>query len=470
LSVREVGQVLTRPGVIIVAPPWPRSGSGNLFAAQAAAHARRCARVFLLLTPLGRGFARHKTALWEDVLSAMKYPDVETVSYPRTGRRRVLGYLEWLRAGRDDLLAISARYGASGRTPGDLGSFVAATRVEMIHANHVFSVPLAQRVADIVQDAWGQRPRIVLDTHDVQSDAFAVRQKRNPFSRRLDTHNDLLRTELALCAQADTLVHVTQADRDFFANHLPQKSHTVVLPTLDPGTEAELMRLRREPAPAGAGLVYLGNRHEANLVTLRWLLTEVLPLVAPEVAQRVRIAGAIGGLLGRRDPDLFRRHASLFVGEVPSLLDLYAGATAVLAPAAAGTGTSIKLIEALCAGKPVLTTGLGLRGLPAGEMTGGDIHVCDDAAEFAAAMSRLSNAGAPAAAASPANAGLYDRLFSNARYFAALDDLIDGGGPTSQGRKGKLASRRAVESTALIEKERCDCPGLTVNAAARQDR
>lgn len=413
-------------GVIVLAPPWPRSGSGNVFAAQAAAHARRGARVFLLLTPLGRGFAHAKTALWQDALSAMRYPGVETVAYPRTGRRRLRAYLEWVLAGRDDSLALTARYGAAGRMPAELGSFLDATEVDLVHANHVFCMALAQRVARMVHSAQGRRPRILLDTHDIQSDAYAVRHKKNPFSRRLDSRDELLRTELALCAAADAFVHVTQADCDFFAAHLPGKRHQVVLPTLDPATEAELIRRRGAGRPGGAGcFLYVGNQHEANLATVRWLLTEVLPLAGPGVADRVRIVGAIGGMLSRRDPDLFRQHAPLFVGEVPSVFDFYADARAVLAPATAGTGSSIKLIEALCIGKPVLATGLGLRGLPAGAAAGADIEVADTAAGFAAALSRRSDAAA-SPSFSAANAALYDRLFSNARYFAELDDLVYG--------------------------------------------
>jgi glycosyltransferase involved in cell wall biosynthesis len=410
-------------GVIVLAPPWPRSGSGNLFAAQAAAHARRCARVFLLLTPLGRGFSVSKTSVWEDAVSAMAYPGVEAVSYPRVGRRRVRAYLQWLRAGCDDALAIMARYGASGRLPAELAGFLASTHVDLIHANHVFSIPLAQRIAAIVRHMQGRRPRILLDTHDIQSDAFAARQKKNPFSRRLDSRQDLLVTELALSAQADALVHLTQADRDFFAAHLPGKRHALVPPTLDPASEAELVR-RRGASPPDGSFLYVGTQHEANLVTVRWLLSEVLPRAGPGVAGRVRIVGAIGRLLSRRDPALYEQHASLFAGEVASIFDIYGEAQVVLAPAMAGTGTSIKLIEALCVGKPVLTTTLGLRGMPAGEMAGADIQVHDTAGGFAEALTKLSGPSTPTV--SGANAALYDRLFSNERYFADLDAIVDG--------------------------------------------
>jgi glycosyltransferase involved in cell wall biosynthesis len=426
-------------GVVVVAPPWPRSGSGNIFAAQVAMHVRRGARVFLLLTPTGRGFAHHKKEIWRDTVASMRYPGVETVAYPRTGRGRVRAYLEWLRAGRDDALAIMARYGASGHLPAELHSFLASVWIELIHVNHVFSMPLSQRVARLVRRTQGRHPRILLDTHDIQSDAIHAGGKKNPLSRRFDSHVNLLRTELALCTQADALVHVTQADCDFFAARLPEKHHAVVLPSLDPTSEAELVQRRGTGGPTGSDLLYVGNQHEANLATVRWLLTEVLPLAGPGVAGRIRILGSIGGLLRRRDPALYQRFAPLFVGEVPSVFDLYSGARAVLAPALAGTGTSIKLIEALCAGKPVLTTSLGLRGLPAEAMTGTDIEAHDTAAGFAAALTRWCEDATSPPAFSEGNAALYDRVFSNEQYVRRLDGLVSGY-PLAYGLPSKAGS------------------------------
>jgi glycosyltransferase involved in cell wall biosynthesis len=424
-------------GVIVVAPPWPRSGSGNIFAAQVAAHARRGARVLLLLAPTHRGYARHKTEFWRDAVVSMRYPGVDTVAYPRTGRGRIRAYVNWLRAGCDDTLAISARYGASGRLPADLRPFLASVQVGLVHVNHVFCMPLALRVARLVHRIQGRRPRILLDTHDIQSDVIFARRESNPLARRLDSHAELLRTELALCAGADALVHLTRADRDFFASHLLDKHHVVVLPTLNPAHEMELARRRGQgqpgatpgvgpgDEPGGAWLIYVGNEHYANLVTVRWLLAEVLPLAGPGVADRIRIIGAIGGLLKRRDPELFSRHATVFAGEVASIFEFYSRARAVLAPALAGTGTSIKLIEALCAGKPVVTTTLGLRGLPAGELADADIEVHDDAAAFATALTRFVDGVPSVPAISRANAALYDRLFSNNRFFAALDAVVE---------------------------------------------
>jgi hypothetical protein len=417
----------SRPAVILLAPPWPRSGSANLFAAQAAAHARRGARVLLLLAPLERRWHRPSRAgFWADAVAAMRFAGVEAVAHPRPEAGKLLSWCQWALAGRDDAMAISARYAATGRLPPELAGLMASARVDLIHANHVYAIRLAQRLARMLERSQGRRPRILLDTHDVQSDArAAAKDCINPHARRPDGHADLLRTELALCAEADALVHLTEADRDFFTCCLPAKRHALILPTLHPATEAELVGRRGRRRGAAFDFLYVGNHHEANLATVRWLLREVLPLTRPDVAGRVRFVGNIADLLGSREPALLERWRHLFIGEVPSVLDFYTAAKAVLAPAAAGTGTSIKLIEALCGAKPVLATTLALCGLPRGAVGGDDIHVHDTAADFADALVHLADAEGARAATSPANAALYDRLFSNARYFAALDDVLD---------------------------------------------
>jgi glycosyltransferase involved in cell wall biosynthesis len=415
-----------RPGVIILAPPWPRGGSSHLFAAQAAAHLRRGARVLIMLTPLDRSHRPDRTDFWADAVAGMTFPGVEAVVYPRAEPGRLRPYCAWLPAGRDDLIAITARHAACGRLPREFAEFAASGSIDLIHANHVFSMGLAQRLARIVERAHGRRPHILLETHDVQSDAVVAKGRRNPHSHGLDAHADLQRTELALNARADTLVHLTQADYAFFARGLPGKRHALILPTLNPQGEAELVRRRGMNEPRGFDFVYAGKNHEANLSTVRWLLQDVLSLVSRDVSDRIRIVGSIGDFLNTHDPALFRRYRHLFVGQLPSIFDFYTGAKAVLAPAVAGTGTSIKLVEALCVGKPILATSRALRGLPDGETARADIHVHDSAAAFAAAMTRLAGAAAPIPAARLANAAPYDRLFSNARYFAALDGLLDG--------------------------------------------
>ncbi len=86
----------------------------------------------------------------------------------------------------------------------------------------------------------------------------------------------------------------------------------------------------------------------------------MLPL-APDVP--VQILGNIDRELHSRAPGLYKAHAASFRGRVGDLHDAYRSAAAVLLPATAGHGISIKTIEALSCGAPLIATPLAFRGL-----------------------------------------------------------------------------------------------------------
>jgi glycosyltransferase involved in cell wall biosynthesis len=64
-------------------------------------------------------------------------------------------------------------------------------------------------------------------------------------------------------------------------------------------------------------------------------------------------------------------------------------ATVVAVPIRAGSGTRVKILEALAAGKPVVTTTIGCEGLDVTPER--DVIVCDEPAQFAARIVELLN-------------------------------------------------------------------------------
>jgi hypothetical protein len=142
----------------------------------------------------------------------------------------------------------------------------------------------------------------------------------------------------------------------------------------------------------------------------------------------------------------------------------------VLAPATAGTGSSVKLIEALCAGKPIVATSLALRGLPRAHMIGEDLHVHDAAADFADALTRLSGQPHAAPMGEGANAALYDRLFSNARYFAALDAVVSdlsGSGAVAWRSAGNGTRHEAPDRVSGAEESLAPAQNLRIKPTRR---
>ena len=74
--------------------------------------------------------------------------------------------------------------------------------------------------------------------------------------------------------------------------------------------------------------------------------------------------------------------------DVAKLHDAYRNAAAVLLPATAGHGISIKTIEALSCGAPLIATPLAFRGLGINAAGLPNVTVTEDAAGFAAALRR----------------------------------------------------------------------------------
>jgi glycosyltransferase involved in cell wall biosynthesis len=74
-------------------------------------------------------------------------------------------------------------------------------------------------------------------------------------------------------------------------------------------------------------------------------------------------------------------------GRVPSVEPYYAGAHAVIVPVLFGSGTRLKMVEAMVQRRPIVATAIGAEGLPA--EPGRDYLEHDDAAGFADALVRL---------------------------------------------------------------------------------
>lgn len=139
------------------------------------------------------------------------------------------------------------------------------------------------------------------------------------------------------------------------------------------------------PLPTAPSLVFVGTLgFLPNVEGIRWFCDEVLPVVrraVPEVT--LTIVG--------RDPvpevrALAGDHVEV-VASPPSVLPYVQGARVALVPIRIGSGTRLKALEAMAAGRPVVGTTIGLDGL--GIVDGQHAMVRDDAAGTAAAVVRL---------------------------------------------------------------------------------
>jgi glycosyltransferase involved in cell wall biosynthesis len=245
-------------------------------------------------------------------------------------------------------------------------------RVDLIHCNHFFCMPVAVRLRKRYDCP------IVLDTHDLQARQYVLRNRATWALPPVARYEDMLAVELDAMRPADISVHLNAEEAEAFQKLLPDKRHGLLYPTVN-----------AIPAgPGGGDPIIVASAHSANFLSLVWFLKEVLPL-APDVP--VRIFGNIDCEIQRGAPSLFKAHAGLFRGrvEVEDLHDAYRTAAAVLLPVTAGHGISIKTIEALSSGAPLIATPLAFRGLGIDAAALPNVTVAEDAGGFATALRRV---------------------------------------------------------------------------------
>lgn len=116
-----------------------------------------------------------------------------------------------------------------------------------------------------------------------------------------------------------------------------------------------------EPAPEASETVLFAGTftHPPNRDAAGWLAREIMPALRPLRPQaRLRIVGSAPppDLLGLAAPDIE------IVANAPAIAPHLAAAALVIAPVRDGGGMRMKVLEALAAGKAVVTTPLGAEG------------------------------------------------------------------------------------------------------------
>ena len=160
-----------------------------------------------------------------------------------------------------------------------------------------------------------------------------------------------------------------------------------------------------------------------NDLAVRWLLSEVLPLLLRSVPQaRIDVIGK------NPSPEVTAMAAAApgavrLLGFVPDPLPHLTGACALLNPPRFASGIKLKVLDALAVGTPVVSTAAGADGLHTGAEHG--VVIADSAAGFAAAMAELCDPVRNARVSAGARRHCTER-FSRDAVFAQYDTLFPG--------------------------------------------
>jgi glycosyltransferase involved in cell wall biosynthesis len=283
---------------------------------------------------------------------------------------------------------------------------------------------------------------LVLFTHNVEAEIFR---------RHADVAaNALLRAVWASQARkmeafetraargADGVVAVSERDAAHF-RALVRPDRVLTIPT---GVDLDYFRhapCREAPGDRGGTVVFTGSMDwPANVDGIRYLMDDVWPRVAaarPD-ARMIVIGHSPPRALVQAAAD--RKLAWTFTGFVDDVRVHAAAAHAYVIPLRVGGGTRIKAFEAMAMGCPVVSTSIGIEGLPV--IAGRHFLAGDTPGAFAAAVLTLLSDAAKRDMLSSEARELVERRFSHRAAAAAFEDAC-----LRTLTRGRPAAERAAE-------------------------
>ena len=137
---------------------------------------------------------------------------------------------------------------------------------------------------------------------------------------------------------------------------------------------------------APAHLIYIGSMDwYPNEDAVAFFADEILPGIQDKVSD-VQFS-IVGGNPSARVQRLAEREGVVVTGRVPEIKPYFAEATVFVVPLRIGSGTRLKILEALAMGKAIVSTSVGAEGLDLKD--GEEIFIADEPIAFADAVTRL---------------------------------------------------------------------------------
>ncbi|MBB6430442.1 glycosyltransferase family 4 protein [Algisphaera agarilytica] len=229
------------------------------------------------------------------------------------------------------------------------------------------------------------RSDLLLDIDDPEHARTARRVElcgETPDARTLRDMAKVKRFELDAAASARVSFVCQPVDRDRFNDPKPEVApNAVQTPDEYPGYQ-----------PDPDTLLFVGNLNAGmenpNVQGLMWFLDEVWPAISEKRPDtRLRIGGKTSAMVSERLDELPGRVERL--GFVPDMAEAVRSAAVNLAPIQFGTGTRIKVLDALANGGAVVGTTLACEGI--GVEDGKHVRLADTPEAFADACVELLN-------------------------------------------------------------------------------
>ena len=225
--------------------------------------------------------------------------------------------------------------------------------------------------------------RVILDEHNVESElliALARKSLKGVYDRWLAAK--CAQVEARFCRQVSAVVVTSERDLEALRKMAPETRYHLVPNCIDANSYEELR------SHVGSTLFFQGTLdYFPNHEGLDWFMREVLAAIKSELGAampRIVVAGAnpSAALVSA-----LTAHGIEVCANPPSMLPLLRDSAVEFVPLRSGSGTRIKILEAMAAGRAVVSTAKGAEGLRI--LSGRDCIIADEPREFAAKVSQL---------------------------------------------------------------------------------
>ena len=321
-----------------------------------------------------------------------------------------------------------------------------------------FDAVVVYRIDTAVWSGLIERPDLLLDIDDPEHARTARRLEKLGLTPDRRTRADLRKLkdfEQHAAAMARVAFVCQEADAARFDPPRPEVAPNAVdtpdaLPAMVPG------RADRD------ALLFVGNLdadlENPNVEGLLWFVDQVWPLVrAQRPATRLQIGGKTSAVVAGR---LEGVEGLDLLGFVDDMAATVRRAAVNLAPIRFGTGTRIKVLDALAQGGAVVSTTLGCEGIDV--VDGRHVRLADGPSAFAAACVELLEDPAAAAALGRAGHALMRERYSTAvhvpRLAARLSELVGPGRIDAESRVARKPTPRLTDAKSMSEPDRGQPP------------
>lgn len=259
-----------------------------------------------------------------------------------------------------------------------------------------------------------QRKKIhcLLDTHDI------LHLRNEQFQERGLVHwLDINRKEeTEVLRLFDTILAIQIEEANLFRDLVPEKNVLVCGHTPEPLPAPKKQRSTSETFTIG----YLASANASNLRSFTNFISQSWTAISDQCEIRLIVAGKICDAISEASPSLLKEYSNITtIGSVNELAEFYHQIDVVINPVEFGTGLKIKNCEAVFFGKPLVTTTMGLDGLPA--KSGESLMVCNSPRDWNNCLIQLAQNPSERLRRQNAAAKLSQLGFSDQEVYSELD-------------------------------------------------